>query len=114
MSRLGYAESYTPTIFLILNELHSGTSDVTTVGESGDGQAVVNTVTAESSTAINAYNDGGTMYFYSGDEMVRKNVQIVLKFKTKFSLYIMILDLLVLNDHKCLYVHFNNYNRILR
>jgi len=44
-------------------------SELSSVGESGDVQAVVTTATLDSSTAINAYNDGGTMYFYSGDEL---------------------------------------------
>ena len=68
---ISHLKFYLSDIFLILIELYSGTSDVTTVGECGDGQAVVDTVTAESSTAINAYTQGGAMYFYSGDEMVR-------------------------------------------
>ena len=49
--------------------LYLGATDLTAVGESGDGQALATTTTTDS-TAINAYNDGGTMYFYSGDEMV--------------------------------------------
>ena len=40
--------------------------------ESGDGQAVVTAATSDPSAAISAYNDGGTMYFYSGDDMVSK------------------------------------------
>ena len=55
---------------------------MTTVGASGDGQTVVNTVSAESSAAINTYNDGGTMYFYSGEELVRCVDLYVLKIKS--------------------------------
>ena len=62
--------------------LYLGSSDVTTVGGSGDGQTVVNTVSAESSSAINTYNDGGTMYFYSGEELVRCVDLYVLKIKS--------------------------------
>ena len=40
--------------------------------ESGDGQAVVTAATSDPSAAISAYNDGGTMYFYSGEDMVSK------------------------------------------
>ena len=46
-----------------------GASEMSSVGESGDAQADT-TVVAESASAISAYNDGGTMYFYAGgDEM---------------------------------------------
>ena len=43
---------------------------MSSVGESGDGQADT-TIVAESASAISAYDAGGTMYFYAGgDEMV--------------------------------------------
>ena len=42
--------------------------------ESGDGQAVVTAATSDPSAAISAYNDGGTMYFYSGEDMVSKKI----------------------------------------
>ena len=48
-------------------------TEVSAVGESGDMQAVGTTDTSDS-TAISAYNDGGTMYFYSGDEMVSLSI----------------------------------------
>merc|ERR1719414_2929928 len=56
------------TLTSTASTLPSGTTDLTTVGEGGDGQVDPNTTTAES-TAINSYNVGGAMYFYSGDEI---------------------------------------------
>ena len=47
--------------------------------ESGDGQAVVTAAASDPSAAISAYNDGGTMYFYSGDDMVSKKIFLCLK-----------------------------------
>ena len=62
------------------NLLFIGTTDLTSaVGEGGDGQALASTTTADS-TAINAYNDGGTMYFYSGDEIVSIQNPFIIKY----------------------------------
>ena len=52
------------------HEIFVGVTEMSSVGESGDGQADP-TVVAESASAISAYDAGGTMYFYAGgDEMV--------------------------------------------
>ena len=51
------------------HEIFVGVTEMSSVGESGDGQADP-TVVAESASAISAYDAGGTMYFYAGgDEM---------------------------------------------
>ena len=68
ISSVGTASHTQASLSLASSMLSADVPEFSSAGESGDGQTV-NTATTDASSAISAYNEGGTMYFYAGDEL---------------------------------------------